>query len=224
MFRLLIQCFVEARLATVNSLESSWVCFCKLCTPGFGQFILFFLSDPLKLCQTGWEVSVKRHLQVSSVSNTVTVTVYQQFIFISFHHELACKHSQSRMYISSAAIITVVFIVVWASCSWPQFDPLCFPGYSSLHLAACWGHLETVRTLLEVGADTQAQTFRGERPVDLARRYSKTDCADCLILAGVLGWCTLATAGLAMMSVMLNPCGMCVFISVQRLKRTWCHM
>ncbi|XP_029132523.2 ankyrin repeat domain-containing protein 45 isoform X1 [Labrus bergylta] len=56
-------------------------------------------------------------------------------------------------------------------------------GYSSLHLAACWGHLETVRTLLELGADTQAKTFRGERPLDLAHRYSKTDCADCLILA-----------------------------------------
>ncbi|XP_044077078.1 ankyrin repeat domain-containing protein 45 isoform X2 [Siniperca chuatsi] len=56
-------------------------------------------------------------------------------------------------------------------------------GYSSLHLAACWGHLETVRTLLELGADTQPRTFRGERPVDLARRYSKTDCADCLVLA-----------------------------------------
>uniref|UniRef100_A0A3Q3G1R6 Uncharacterized protein n=1 Tax=Labrus bergylta TaxID=56723 RepID=A0A3Q3G1R6_9LABR len=59
-------------------------------------------------------------------------------------------------------------------------------GYSSLHLAACWGHLETVRTLLELGADTQAKTFRGERPLDLAHRYSKTDCADCLILAGVV--------------------------------------
>ncbi|TKS80371.1 Ankyrin repeat domain-containing protein 45 [Collichthys lucidus] len=56
-------------------------------------------------------------------------------------------------------------------------------GYSSLHLAACWGHLETVKTLLELGADTQTNTFKGERPVDLARKYSKTDCADCLILA-----------------------------------------
>ncbi|KAK9539496.1 hypothetical protein VZT92_004598 [Zoarces viviparus] len=56
-------------------------------------------------------------------------------------------------------------------------------GYSSLHLAACWGHLETVRTLLDLGADMQAKTFRGERPVDLARTYSRTDCADCLILA-----------------------------------------
>ncbi|XP_070701024.1 ankyrin repeat domain-containing protein 45 [Pempheris klunzingeri] len=56
-------------------------------------------------------------------------------------------------------------------------------GYSSLHLAACWGHLETVRTLLELGADTQAKTFRGDRPVNLATRYSHADCADCLILA-----------------------------------------
>ncbi|KAI3375341.1 hypothetical protein L3Q82_021835, partial [Scortum barcoo] len=56
-------------------------------------------------------------------------------------------------------------------------------GYSSLHLAACWGHLDTVRTLLDLGADTGARTSRGDRPVDLARRYSKTDCAECLMLA-----------------------------------------
>ncbi|XP_068427257.1 ankyrin repeat domain-containing protein 45 [Clinocottus analis] len=56
-------------------------------------------------------------------------------------------------------------------------------GYSSLHLAACWGHLETVRTLLELGADLQAQTFLGQRPVDLARTYCRTDCVDCLVLA-----------------------------------------
>ncbi|XP_034559259.1 ankyrin repeat domain-containing protein 45 isoform X2 [Notolabrus celidotus] len=56
-------------------------------------------------------------------------------------------------------------------------------GYSSLHLAACWSHLDTVRALLDLGADTQTKTFRGERPVDVARRYSNTACADCLILA-----------------------------------------
>lgn len=58
------------------------------------------------------------------------------------------------------------------------------PGYSALHLAACWGHEDTVKTLLELGANTEAKTFRGERPVDLARKYSKTDCVDCLTLAG----------------------------------------
>nr|XP_046263728.1 ankyrin repeat domain-containing protein 45 [Scatophagus argus] len=56
-------------------------------------------------------------------------------------------------------------------------------GYSALHLAACWGHLETVRTLLELGADTKSRTFREDRPVDLARRYSRIDCADSLMLA-----------------------------------------
>ncbi|XP_026231130.1 ankyrin repeat domain-containing protein 45 isoform X2 [Anabas testudineus] len=56
-------------------------------------------------------------------------------------------------------------------------------GYSSLHLAACWGHVDTVRSLLELGANIQATTFRGERPVDLARKYSKTGCVDCLTLA-----------------------------------------
>ncbi|XP_036940309.1 ankyrin repeat domain-containing protein 45 isoform X4 [Acanthopagrus latus] len=70
-----------------------------------------------------------------------------------------------------------------------QVDVQTVRGYSSLHLAACWGHLETVRTLLELGADTKAKTFRGERPVDLARRYSKTDCADCLLLAECLHTC-----------------------------------
>lgn len=45
-----------------------------------------------------------------------------------------------------------------------------------------------MRTLLELGADTQTKTFRGERPLDLARRYSKTDCADCLIFAGEVLW------------------------------------
>ncbi|XP_056149835.1 ankyrin repeat domain-containing protein 45 [Lampris incognitus] len=56
-------------------------------------------------------------------------------------------------------------------------------GYSPLHCATCWGHLETVKTLLDLGANPQAKNFRGERPVDVAKRYSHTDCADCLDLA-----------------------------------------
>ena len=37
------------------SFKSSWVSLYKLCSPGFGQFIPFFLADPLKLHQIGWE-------------------------------------------------------------------------------------------------------------------------------------------------------------------------
>ncbi|KAM4623648.1 ankyrin repeat domain-containing protein 45 [Polymixia lowei] len=64
-----------------------------------------------------------------------------------------------------------------------QVNELTTRGYSPLHCAACWGHLETVRTLIELGADTQAKNFRGEKAVDVANRYSQTDCAEFLILA-----------------------------------------
>ncbi|XP_077954992.1 ankyrin repeat domain-containing protein 45 isoform X1 [Gasterosteus aculeatus] len=56
-------------------------------------------------------------------------------------------------------------------------------GYTALHLAACWGHLGIVGTLVELGADLQAKTFRGQRPVDLAQTYSRTQCANCLLTA-----------------------------------------
>ena len=40
------------------SLHSSWLSLNKLCTLGFGQLVLLFLADPLKLHHTGWDVSV----------------------------------------------------------------------------------------------------------------------------------------------------------------------
>ncbi|KAK7945443.1 hypothetical protein WMY93_001171 [Mugilogobius chulae] len=55
-------------------------------------------------------------------------------------------------------------------------------GYTALHFASCWGHVETVRALLKLGADTKIQNFRGERPVDLARKYSRPDCEKCLLV------------------------------------------
>ncbi|KAJ8274544.1 hypothetical protein COCON_G00091690 [Conger conger] len=53
-------------------------------------------------------------------------------------------------------------------------------GYSPLHYAALWGHLDTVKTLVELGANLHAQNFRGERANEVACRYSKTACADYL--------------------------------------------
>ena len=46
------------------SFESSWVCLYQLWTPGFGDFLPFFLVDLLKLCQVGWGASVNSNLQV----------------------------------------------------------------------------------------------------------------------------------------------------------------
>ena len=34
-------------------------------TPIFGEFLLFFSADPLKLCQVGWGVSLHSHFHVS---------------------------------------------------------------------------------------------------------------------------------------------------------------
>ncbi|XP_076829702.1 ankyrin repeat domain-containing protein 45 [Brachyhypopomus gauderio] len=56
-------------------------------------------------------------------------------------------------------------------------------GYSPLHHGAMWGQLDTVRTLLDLGADLHAVTFCGERAVDVARRYCKWDCVDYLTWA-----------------------------------------
>lgn len=68
----------------------------------------------------------------------------------------------------------------------PQFNSPHLLGYTSLHLAACWGHLDTVKTLVGLGAAIQAETIWGEKPVDLARKYCRTECADSLALAGKL--------------------------------------
>ncbi|XP_066536426.1 ankyrin repeat domain-containing protein 45 [Hoplias malabaricus] len=53
-------------------------------------------------------------------------------------------------------------------------------GYMSLHFAAMWGQLDTLKTLLDLGADLQAANFRGERAVDVALRYQQSDCAEFL--------------------------------------------
>ena len=38
-----------------------------LCTPGFGDFLLFFSADPLKLCQVRWGPAIFRCLQRCSI-------------------------------------------------------------------------------------------------------------------------------------------------------------
>uniref|UniRef100_A0A672NL37 Ankyrin repeat domain-containing protein 45-like n=2 Tax=Sinocyclocheilus grahami TaxID=75366 RepID=A0A672NL37_SINGR len=56
-------------------------------------------------------------------------------------------------------------------------------GYSPLHYSAMWGQLDTLKTLVELNADFQAVNFRGEKAVDVARRYDKLDCAEYLAWA-----------------------------------------
>lgn len=53
-----------------------------------------------------------------------------------------------------------------------------------MHCAAAWGHLEVLKTLVELGGDILLLNFRGEKACDIAARYNKTDCADFLQWAG----------------------------------------
>nr|XP_033771320.1 ankyrin repeat domain-containing protein 45 [Geotrypetes seraphini]XP_033771321.1 ankyrin repeat domain-containing protein 45 [Geotrypetes seraphini]XP_033771322.1 ankyrin repeat domain-containing protein 45 [Geotrypetes seraphini] len=53
-------------------------------------------------------------------------------------------------------------------------------GYVPLHYAAAWGHLQAVKTLVELGADIQAVNFLGESARDIALRYAKQDCVEFL--------------------------------------------
>ena len=47
------------------SLKSSWVWRYKLGTPVFGEFLPFFSTDPLKLCQVGWGALLHSYFQVA---------------------------------------------------------------------------------------------------------------------------------------------------------------
>jgi hypothetical protein len=47
--------------------------------------------------------------------------------------------------------------------------PSQFPGFTALHHAAAAGHAALVELLLAFGADAQAPTARGQRPLELAR-------------------------------------------------------
>lgn len=57
-------------------------------------------------------------------------------------------------------------------------------GYSVLHRAASWGHLDCVKMLVNLGVDLQIKNVHGERAREAAARYGKQDCVDFLDRAG----------------------------------------
>ena len=61
---------------------------------------------------------------------------------------------------------------------------LFYSGYSLLHRAASWGHLDCVRMLVNYGIDLQVTNVHGERAREAAARYGKQDCVDFLDRAG----------------------------------------
>ena len=48
-------------------------------------------------------------------------------------------------------------------------------GYAVLHLAACWGLVPALRTLVRLGAEIKAETLFGETAEDMAIRYEQKE-------------------------------------------------
>ena len=48
-------------------------------------------------------------------------------------------------------------------------------GYTALHLAACWGVVPALRSLVRLGADLNTQTVNSETAEDIARRYGQEE-------------------------------------------------
>lgn len=57
-------------------------------------------------------------------------------------------------------------------------------GYTGLHLSASWGHLETLKALVEAGANPALKNCHEECAYDIAQRYGRTQCAEYLEAAG----------------------------------------
>ena len=58
-------------------------------------------------------------------------------------------------------------------------------GYTSLHLGAIWGKLDSLKLLVKRGADLQIKTTNGERARELALRYNQITCVEYLDYAGI---------------------------------------
>ena len=59
-------------------------------------------------------------------------------------------------------------------------------GYTALHQAAAWGKIESLKALVDGGADLQLRTKNKERARETALRYNQTECVDYLDWAGTV--------------------------------------
>ena len=62
-------------------------------------------------------------------------------------------------------------------------------GYTGLHLSASWGHVDTLKALVEAGANPALKNCHEECAYDVALRYGRTQCAEYLEAAGVVNHC-----------------------------------
>ena len=58
------------------------------------------------------------------------------------------------------------------------------PGYTALHRAASWGHVDCLKVLVAQGCNLQTRNSHGERAREAAARYGQESCVDYLDKAG----------------------------------------
>ena len=85
----------------------------------------------------------------------------------NFHFPLSWFMSYSRNKIFDIRDLSFVFI-----------------GYSLLHWAACWGHLELVKYLVDANINIFLRNKNDETATEMAERNIKTDCVSYLKKAG----------------------------------------
>ena len=134
--RTLYWVFSWSTIGSDYSIESSLVWRDKLCTPGFGDFLLLFSAHPFKLLQVGWELSMDCHFQVSP---EMTGNEFKSGLWLS---------PQRTFTESSLSYSCTVWLCVYGHCPverWtfgPDWGPECsvlglYYGYlCAMHLSA----------------------------------------------------------------------------------------
>ena len=70
---------------------------------------------------------------------------------------------------------------------WCFLFQTCTLGYTALHRAASWGHVDCLKVLVAQGCDIQIRNTHGERAREAAARYGQENCVTYLDKAGKFG-------------------------------------
>lgn len=90
--------------------RSSWLKLYQLCIPGFGQFLLFFLTGPLRL-RMDEEGSVKCHLQVCSKGFKFGLWLFHSITFSPVLKPLANPLLQALSRLCASGLYLAAFIL-----------------------------------------------------------------------------------------------------------------
>ena len=106
------------------------------------------------------------------------------YITVILHVRIS-QYTYVHMY--SCALLCYVYCSIVTAQLWnDHLYCMCLcSGYTGLHLAGAWGHLETLKALISNGANPSLVNVRNETPCNVAERYGNQDCVEFLQAAGL---------------------------------------